>query len=73
MNGEDSSRFTVQILLIALAHNDQPNYKVCAKSVLRSSFNHLYDSYRLDTPENGEAMSTFITLAGQIEEAEHDG
>jgi hypothetical protein len=70
LHHEDTSRFTVQLLLIALAHNDQANYKVCAKSVLRSSFDHLFDSYTLDTQENGEAMSTMIACRWDIEEAE---
>lgn len=70
---EDASRFTVQILLIAIARKDEKNLKVCAKHVLRSTFHHLYDSYSLDTQENGEAMSTLIALRWQIEEAERVG
>ena len=67
---EDIPRFTVQLLLICIDHNDTKNLKVCAKAVLRSAFHHLYDSYTLDTPESGEAMSTFITLRWLVEEAE---
>lgn len=67
---EDASRFTVQILLIAIARKDEKNLKVCARAVLRSAFHHLYHSYTLDTQENGEAMSTLIALRWQIEEAE---
>jgi len=67
---EDASRFTVQILLIAIARKDAKNLKVCAKAVLRCAFNHLFDLYTLDTQENGQAMSTLIALCWDIEEAE---
>jgi hypothetical protein len=70
---EDIPRFTVQLLLICIDHNDTKNLKVCAKAVLRSAFDHLFDSYSLDTQENGEAMSTMIACRWDIEEAERVG
>jgi hypothetical protein len=66
----DSPRFTVHLLLICIDHNDSKNLKVCAKHVLRSAFHHLFDEYCLDSPENGEAMSTLIVARWQVEEAE---
>ena len=65
---QDVPRFTVQILLIALDRKDRKNLKVCAKAVLRSAFDHLFDSYTLDSPAAGEAMSTLIVARWQIEE-----
>jgi Flp pilus assembly secretin CpaC len=69
----DTPRFTVSVLLIALARKDKYNLKVCVMAVLRSAFHHLYASYNLDTPEDGEAMSTMISLRWEIEEDAHVG
>jgi hypothetical protein len=64
----DSSHFSVQLLVQALERNDQANLTVLAKSVLRSTYDHLFFSYSARTTENGPAMSSLLILQSQLHE-----
>ena len=64
----DSSHFSVQLLVQALERNDQTNLTVLAKSVLRSTYDHLFFSYSARTTENGPAMSSLLILQSQLRE-----
>jgi hypothetical protein len=66
----DSSHFSVQLLVQALERNDQTNLTVLAKSVLRSTYDHLFFSYSARTTENGPAMSSLLILQSQLRERE---
>lgn len=64
----DSSHFSVQLLVQALERNDQTNLTILAKSVLRSTYDHLLFSYSARTTENGPAMSSLLILQSQLRE-----
>lgn len=64
----DSSHFSVQHLVQALERNDLTNLTVLAKSVLRSTYDHLFFSYSARTTENGPAMSSLLILQSQLRE-----
>ena len=64
----DSSHFSVQLLVQALEQNDQTNLTVLAKSVLRSTYDHLFFNYSARTTENGPAMSSLLILQSQLRE-----
>jgi len=63
----DEPRFTVHVLLLCIDRQDRANLSVCARSVLRSAYEHLHRGY-LDWPEaHGEAMSTVLVAGWAVD------